>query len=141
MKKALIIYHSKTGITKRYAEEIGKYCQEKGINTKVVSISDFNGNNPLPDNDLLFLGCWTSGLMIALQHPDKTWVNFARSLPEIKTSKVILFTTYKLATGSMFKNMKKHIPCDTGRISAELKSRNGYLTEKNISLLDNLLKA
>ncbi len=139
MKNALIIYHSKTGITKRFAGEISKYCQNNGINATVISISDFNTGR-LTGIDYLFLGCWTSGLMIAFQHPDKSWIDFARLLPEITSGKVILFTTYKLAAGSMFKKMKKHIQCKNDNIVAELKSRNGYLTDKNIALLDHILK-
>jgi flavodoxin len=139
MKKALVIYHSKTGITRRFAENISAYCKDKGINSTVISISNFNASL-LADVDYLFLGCWTSGLMIALQHPEKIWVNFASSLPEIKNSKVILFTTYKIATGSMFKKMKKYINCNAAGNLTELKSRNGYLTEKNKIMLDEVLE-
>ena len=70
MKKILITYLSKTGITKKYAEEMGNYISSKGIKTVVVSIEDFNPDN-LNDADGILFGAWTHGLMIFLQHPDK----------------------------------------------------------------------
>ena len=37
MKKAVIIYHSKTGTTKKYGEEIGEYLKNKGVDAQVTS--------------------------------------------------------------------------------------------------------
>ncbi len=139
MKNLLITYLSKTGITKKYAEEINKYVAEKGLNTTLVSIEDFDPAL-LKDVEGVLFGCWTHGLMIFLQHPDKPWVRFAKSLPEMKDKKVGLFATYKLATGSMFKRMIKYL---NGKISEnyiELKSKKGDLSENDKILLDNFIK-
>jgi flavodoxin len=136
MKKALIIYNSKTGITKKFGQEIENFCNQNGLKTEFVSIDEFR-KEALTGIDYLFLGCWTSGLMILLQHPDQLWVKFADSLPEIKGMKIVLFTTYKLATGSMFKKMKAHIKCEPTDIVLELKSRNGKLLDANAVLLKN----
>jgi flavodoxin len=137
MKKALIIYHSKTGTTKNLANEIGNFCNQNGIDPQVVSIEEFK-KDALKDVDYLFLGCWTHGLMILFQHPDEHWVKFADSLPELKGKKIGLFTTYKIATGSMFNKMKKHINCETGDFKMELKSRDGKLHQSNTDLLKNI---
>jgi flavodoxin len=136
MKKALIVYNSKTGITKIFGHEIESFCSQNGLKTEIISIDEFK-KEALAGIDYLFLGCWTSGLMILLQHPDQLWVKFADSLPELKGMKIILFTTYKLATGSMFKKMRSHIKCDPKDIILELKSRTGKLLEVNASLLKN----
>ena len=138
MKTILITYQSKTGITKKYGEEIGKFLSEKKVKAKVVSVQDFD-QKLLKDIDLILLGCWTAGLMIFLQHPDKVWVKFAKELPDLKDKKVGLFTTYKLATGSMFKKMKKHLPGKMEQIQVELKSKNGSLSEQDKSVLVSLI--
>jgi len=138
MKKALIVYNSKTGITKKFGEEIESFCSQNGLKTEIVSIDEFK-KETLVEIDYLFLGCWTSGLMILLQHPDQLWVKFADSLPELKAMKIVLFTTYKLATGSIFKKMKAHIKCDPTNIVLELKSRNGKLLGSNVALLKNTI--
>jgi len=138
MKTAVIVYHSKTGTTKKYAEEIASYLKSKGVSTRISSIQAFQGNL-LSDSDLVFLGCWTNGLMFILQHPEKEWVDFATKLPSVPDVKVALFTTYKILTGSMFRNMYKQLTGKFAPPSLELKSRNGSLSEKDKQALDNLI--
>lgn len=139
MKKLLITYLSKTGITKKYAGEINKYLAEKGLSTALISIEEFD---PVlfKDAEGVLFGCWTHGLMIFLQHPDKPWVQFAKSLPEMKDKKVGMFTTYKLATGSMFKKMKKHLEGKISENQIELKSKKGELSENDKMILDGFIK-
>jgi flavodoxin len=130
MKKAIIVFRSKTGITATFAYKIGEFLQQHDFEPEIISIEDFN-NDLLKDKDILLLGCWTDGILIAFQHPDKTWVQFAKTLPPLNHLKIGLFTTYKIATGSMFRKMRKHLPVEPGRITLEIKSRNGYLTDAN----------
>ena len=63
--------------------------------------------------------------MIVGQHPDQPWVAFARALPALTGPRVGLFTTYKLATGGMFAQMRRHLADRTSAPRMELKSRNG----------------
>jgi hypothetical protein len=77
--------------------------------------------------------------MVILQHPEKIWVNFAAKLPSMPDVKVALFTTYKILTGSMFRNMYKHLKGKFATPSLELKSRNGLLSEKDKQALENLI--
>ena len=138
MKKAAIIVNSKTGTTKKYADEISEYLKSKGLDSQVASIQDYS-EDMLNDADYVFFGCWTSGLMVILQHPEKIWVEFAANLPSKPDAKVTLFTTYKILTGSMFRNMYKHLKGKFAAPSLELKSRNGLLSEKDKQALANLV--
>ena len=138
MKTAAIFYHSKTGTTKRYAEEISKYLQSKGLDTQVTSIQAYS-EDMLNNVDYVLFGCWTNGLMVILQHPEKIWVDFAAKLPSKRDVKVALFTTYKILTGSMFRNMYKELKGKFATPSLELKSRNGSLSEKDKQALENLI--
>lgn len=137
MKNAIIFYNSKHGTTKKYAEEIGAYLAQKGINFKTFSIAEFT-EAVLTEADYLFLGCWTSGLFFFLQHPEKIWKDFAAKLPSKLNSSVALFTTYKLMTGSMFKNMRKEFAFNNDS-STEFKSRNGLLSDADKLLLDKFI--
>jgi len=139
MKKAIIIYNSHTGITKRYAEAIEAFITGKKIEVKLMSITDYSKNMTF-NADYLLLGSWTSGLFLFGQHPDKEWVKFAQQLPQINIPDIAVFTTYKLATGSMFKNMKKHLAISPEKIKMELKSRNGKLSEFDKAVLEKFLK-
>jgi len=99
MKKAIVIYNSKTGNTKHFAGEINKYIKSQNIESKSTSILDYNLND-LNNTDLVLLGCWTSGLFFMFQHPQKEWKEFADKLPDLSGKKVTLFTTYKIPTGN-----------------------------------------
>jgi hypothetical protein len=52
----------------------------------------------------------------------------------------MLFTTYKIATGSMFRKMKELSKCDSKLIQFELKSQNRKLNEISLDLRTNSLK-
>lgn len=138
MKRALVIYHSQTGNTRGLGIDIHNLCKANGIESKVIATDEFTSAS-LENIDYLFLGCWTHGLMILLQHPEKAWVEFAAKLPELKQEKIVLFTTYKIATGSMFRKMRKHLKCNPANIALELKSRNGDLSEKNKQLINSII--
>jgi len=126
--KAIVIYQSKKGTTKKFGEEICSFLNQNNIEATVVSVQDYNPADLTPA-DLVFLGCWTNGMFLMFQHPEKAWAKFADQLPSLDGKKVMMFTTYKVATGVMFKAMKKHIK--TNAAIPELKSKNGLLTDQH----------
>jgi hypothetical protein len=128
MKKALIIHQSKKGHTRRYGEEIGKFLTEKGIESRVITLEEYNADL-LQDVSHLFLGCWTSGLFFFAQHPDQAWIHTVKKMALPEGIQIGLFTTYILATGSMFRAMKRHISGKTEMTMPEWKSRNSMLSE------------
>jgi flavodoxin len=138
MKSALIIYHSRTGITRRYAENIGAYLSSAGVEVQILSIQEYTPET-LPGKDYLFLGCWTSGLFFFLQHPDKAWKEFVSKLPARIESKIAFFTTFKLLTGSMFRNMLAGLWGRISSIPLEFKSKNGSLSEGDKERLNRLI--
>ncbi len=138
MKTALIVYRSHSGTTRRLAEEIGAFVAEHGITPTVVSVGDCDVKR-VNEADYVLLGCWTNGLFIILQHPDQPWIDFARDLPAISSARVGLFTTYKLATGSMFGQMRRYLSGKVSSFGLELKSRNGHLSDGNKRDLERFL--
>lgn len=139
MKRAIIIYQSKTGTTKKYAKEISAYIQEKQIETYCFPIDNYR-EGMLQGADYLFLGCWTKGLMVIFQKPDKIWADFAKSITVSNNTKVALFATYKILTGSMFKNMTKYINHHNSLSFQSFKSRNGKLSIIDKALLEEFIK-
>jgi flavodoxin len=136
--KTSIIYNSHSGTTKAYAEEIGIFLSGNGIECRISSIDDYD-QEYLLSSDLVMLGCWTNGLMIFAQHPDKAWKKFVEEMPDIRKKTLALFTTYKIATGSMFRKMEKILSDKSDRPKAILKSRSKELTEENRSTLEVLI--
>jgi len=138
MKTAAVVYRSRTGTTRRYAEEIAAYLRTRGVASQVSSIGECDMSQ-LADVDYLLLGCWTNGLMVVLQHPDDPWLAFARDLPPVARARVGVFTTYKLLTGTMFAKMRGALADKAPSIGLELKSRDGRLSERDKQALDEFL--
>ena len=130
MKKALIVYHSKTGTTKLLGEEIRDFFSKNQIESKAVSTNEFD-HFDLVASDCILFGCWTKGLLICRQHPEKEWVDFIKNIPVLSGKKLGLFATYKIAAGSMFNNMKKCLNGSSENVMISLKSRNGHLSGNN----------
>jgi len=77
--------------------------------------------------------------MIFAQHPDKAWKEFAKDMPAITGKKLALFTTYKLATGSMFRKMGSCLEGKAEPAGLILKSKNGKLSEQDKTALEEFL--
>ena len=135
MSKAIVVYRSHSGVTRRYGEEIGAYLGSRAVAARVVSVGECDPA-ALADADYLLIGCWTSGLMVMLQHPDGPWLAFVRDIPPTPGPKTALFTTYKLATGSQFPKMRAALAGRTSEPALKLKSRNGHLSAADRAALD-----
>ena len=135
MSTAAVVYRSAGGTTRQLAEEIGEHLRTRGIDTTVRSVGDADPA-AIAEADLVLLGCWTSGLFVVAQHPDEPWLAFVRDLPPLARSRVGLFTTYKLATGSMFARMRRALDTRAPHVDLELKSRGGHLTDAGRQALD-----
>lgn len=133
--KVTILYQSKKGHTAGYARAMAMYLWSQGMSVSYSSISDFKAEQ-LRDCDLLMLGCWTSGWFVVNQYPNDLWVEFAKKLPSQLPPKLILFTTYRFHTGSMFRNMKKHLHLKGVKLLDTLKSKTGILGQVERELLD-----
>lgn len=140
MKKAIIIYKSRTGTTKKFGKRIHDYLINKEIIPQIKSIDEIDEFD-FSEYDFIFLGCWTSGLLILMQKPEKSWIEFAQKMPKLDSTKTVLFTTYKIRTGSMFNGMRRHLEFENDSYNKyEFKSRNGELSEKNKLLIDMFLQ-
>jgi flavodoxin len=130
MKKAIVVHHSRTGTTEALADVIATQIAATGFDVKTCSIAEANPAE-LASADSLLFGCWTRGLLIALQHPEEAWKQFVQALPPAGAGKVGLFTTYKVATGGMFKKMAACLENKAVAPTLTIKSRNASLGEKD----------
>ena len=143
MTRALVVYRSHSGVTRRYGEEIAEFFRGRHIAAQVASVGDCD-MAALSDVDYLLLGCWTSGLFVVRQRPDLAWRSFVCDMPSVPTPapttpKVGLFTTYKVATGSQFPKMRAALEGKTAPPTLELKSRTGHLSPADEKALERFL--
>ena len=139
LKKAVILYNSRTGTTRKLGENIQAFLEESNIFSEIRDINEPQ-ELPISNADYVFLGCWSSGLLLIMQKPEKNWVRFAAALPPLESRRTVLFTTYKLRTGSMFRNMVKCLKLvgDTEEVTW-LASRNGFLPAADRDLLAKVI--
>jgi flavodoxin len=136
---AVVVYYSKTGRTRQMAWEIDKYLKENNLESKMISVYDVRPED-ITQSEIVLLGCWTHGLFFILQHPDKTWREHAARFPDLNGKKVGFFTTYKTATGSMFRRMYKNLKDRIAEpVTLQLKSRNGKLSDSNKELIKRFI--
>lgn len=124
--RALVVYHSRKGTTRKFAEKIAEKLFNKKIDVITKNITETT-NEDLVNCDILYMGCWTNGKYLFNQKPAQPWVNFAEQLPPAKNKKTVLFTTYTIKTGTMFRNMKKYITSKGYKVIGSMKSRSGKL--------------
>ena len=137
--KATIVYQSRKGKTAFYAREIAMYLWQQGVNISLCATSDFS-KEKLQNCDCLMLGCWTSGWFVVNQHPNPIWVEFAKKhLQDPLPPKLVLFTTYKIRTGSLFNRMKKRINMNHVKSIQTMKSKTGFLSNQDKILLKEIV--
>lgn len=136
--KATIVYYSHKGKTARYGREMAFHLYQMGVSVSFCSTADFKPEM-LEDCDLLLLGCWTSGYFLINQKPHPAWVDFASTLPVKLPEHLVLYTTYKFRTGSMFKNMRKHLCLANVKHETEIKSKIGLLTKDDKKVLEDIV--
>ncbi|HEY9123131.1 MAG TPA: flavodoxin domain-containing protein [Bacteroidales bacterium] len=105
---ALVVYQTKTGTTKKMANEIAAQLAQNNARVKVASIDEVSHDEFLAAEQI-YIGCPTEGLFIFGQKPTKDWKKFVNKLPVMANKRAVMFTTYKVATGSMFKKMKSEL--------------------------------
>lgn len=137
--KATVLYYSHKGRTANYAREMAMYLWSKGLDVSLCAITEFDRSR-LQGTDLLLLGCWTSGWFVVHQHPHSRWKEAASGLKDALPERILLFTTYKIRTGSMFRNMARVLGIPRKTVLPELRSRSGILTDGDRKILDNLIK-
>lgn len=138
-KKAVVLYYSHRGKTAAYAREIAMYLWSKGLNVRLSSVSDAKPED-LQECDYLLSGCWTCGWFVVGQHPHTRWREFARQIRgRMDAAHTLLFTTYRIRTGSMRPRMKRALGIPATQQVSFLKSRNGRLSSTDKALLDHFI--
>ncbi len=130
-----ILYNSKKGTTRKYAEEITRFLKSRNHHVECSSIDDYD-TEKLYNCDKLLLGTWTNSTII-IQHPDKKWKQFAQRLPVLQDKETAFFTTCTLVWGTIFIRMKRILKTEPAIC---LKSRNGHISDTDKKKLSKWLQ-
>ena len=109
--KACILFISRTGNTKRFAEAISEL-----LSAPVFNIADAPEPSIVNDFDLLVIGTPVMGM-----RPAPEVQSFVKRLPECTGKKTILFCTYAIKQGGTLKVLEKEL------------AMKGYINILNVS--------
>ena len=132
-----IIYESSTGTTAKAAETMGKTFEELGHTCRVQSVAKADPADVL-EADLICVGSWVKGLFIILQHPTEGTMQFIERLGDLSGKKVVVFCTYKLATGKTLRQMVKAIEGKGANVVGQFKYRGPEPNNKFASFAASL---
>lgn len=120
--RVAIVYDSETGTTKRAAEEMAGIVRAAGHECDVGPINEADAA-AVSAADALCVGCWTQGLFIVAQHPTDRAMLFIDRLGPLEGKPVAVFTTYKLAVGSMLRQLAARLEARGATVTGQFKAR------------------
>lgn len=100
--KAVVIYESLTGNTRRAAELIGREFAGAGVAATVCNVTRLD-YQALAEADLVVVGAWTDGMIFVGQRPGRA--GRLRSLPVLYGKKCAVFCTYAVDPGKTLEKM------------------------------------
>ncbi len=117
-----IVYDSRTGTTAKAAEAMGKVLADRGHRCQVQAVAKADPTE-VSRADLIFVGSWTQGLFVILQHPTKESLRFIDRLGDLAGKKAVVFCTYKLATGKLLPRMAAGLENKGAKVVGQFKFR------------------
>src|SRR3954470_14243707 len=94
--KAVVIFESLTGNTRRTAELIGKELTRNGVAATVCPITRID-YQALAEADLVVIGTWTDGMILVGQRPGRA--GRIRALPVLHGKRAAVFCSYAVDPG------------------------------------------
>ena len=96
--KAVVIFESLTGNTRKAAGFIAAELERGGVSTTVSSITAVD-YQALAEADLVVIGTWTDGLVLFGQRPGRS--GRLKKLPYITGKKCAVYVTYAVDAGNV----------------------------------------
>lgn len=100
--KAVVIYESLTGNTRKAAGFIGDELRRSGVSAVVVPVTGID-YQALAEADLVVVGSWTDGLFFVGQRPGRS--GRLRKVPFIQGKRCAVFCTYAIDQGKVLEKM------------------------------------
>ena len=125
--KAVVLYQSRTGNTQRAGELIAHDLLDRGHEVALRPVTQFDYHE-LSIADLIVVGTWTDGIIIAGHRPGQ--VGRIRALPNLGNKLVATYATYAAHAGKMAQKMREELEAkDAVVIASEILHRKKLETE------------
>lgn len=100
--RAVVIYESLTGNTKKAAGHIAAALEEAGVAATACPVTAVD-YEALHAADVVIVGSWTDGIFVVGQRPGRAFR--LRALPAMKGKKAVVYCTYALDAGKVLEKM------------------------------------
>jgi len=112
-RRVLVCYESRGGRTARVAEAVADAVGGHGDQVRVLPIADV-GRGELAAADLVVVGSWVEGLVVAGVRPAKPMRAWLAGLPQLGGKPVAVFCTYAVSAKSTLAAMRRALEAAGG---------------------------
>lgn len=117
-RRVLVAYESETGHTKQAGNMLGLFLGGAGAEVRAAHLRDVQTHD-LAWADLLVIGTWVEGLVVAGVRPARGTRAFLRKLPLMADKKVVLYCTYAVSPGQTLSIMRQRFEAVGAKVVAE----------------------
>lgn len=136
--KVVVVYESRTGNTKRAAGEIALAAQARGADAVMYPVDSVDLKR-LAEADLVFVGTWTDGIIIAgHRHGGAGKIE---KLPTLERKPVAAFLTYALHTGKAVEKLAGHLEYKGAHVVAKAVFRRDRIPQGIEEFVAEAMKA
>lgn len=136
--KVVIVYESRTGNTERAARVIGTQIQKSGHDVSVFPTRGID-LDALSDADLLLVGTWTDGLIVAGHRPGGAG-NLAKHLPDVWDMPTYSFVTYAVKPGNVLRGVKRLLESKGADVRGGLELGRRHLDSDAMDYAEQVLR-
>ena len=115
--RVLVCYESEGGRTRAAAETIASQCFARGLDVTCSSIDEV-GPREIAAADVLVIGTWVEGLVLARVRPARAMRAWLEGLPRLAARKVALFCTYSVNPRGALDEMSRIVASKGGVVVA-----------------------
>ncbi len=135
--RAVVIYESLTGNTARAGRLIAEQLTARGITTAAYPIT-----NPdyqvLSEADLVIVGSWTDGIVIAGQKPGRSWR--IKKMPAISGKKAVVYATYAIDAGKVLDKLVALVEGRGAEVLGGMTIRRDRIEQSTAELVDRIVE-
>lgn len=134
--RAMVIYESLTGNTRRAAEVIGAELRANGVEASVSPITRVDLPS-LSAADLVFVGSWVDGIFLVGQKPARA--GRLKAMPTVAGKRAVVFCTYALDPGKTLEKMTTIVADRGGDVIGGMALHRKKIDERAAELVERVL--
>jgi flavorubredoxin len=135
--RAVVIYESLTGNTKKAAHYIGAGLTGRGWDVAVCPVNNVD-LDALQAADLVVVGSWTDGVFVVGQRPGRA--GRLRNMPAMAGKRTVVFVTYALHAGKVLDKMTALVESLGADVVGGMLIRRDDLAGGSNDLVDRVLQ-